>query len=82
MPAAESIQMEAEYWDRKQGKFEDVQNYINIKYKLFLLAFPNDQARDQVEFYRETMEGFLNKYVRDQMFCYEPTDVESFGPQP
>ena len=25
------------------------------------------------------MERFLNKYVRDQMFCYEPTDVESFG---
>ena len=32
-----------------------------------------------MEFYRETTEGFLNKYVRDQMFCYEPTDVESFG---
>ena len=32
-----------------------------------------------MEFYRETTEGFLNKYERDQMFCYEPTDVESFG---
>ena len=41
--------------------------------------FPNAQTRDRVEFYRETTEGFLNKYVRDQMFCYEPTDVESFG---
>ena len=29
MPAAESIQMEGEYRDQKQGKFEDVQNYIN-----------------------------------------------------
>ena len=47
MPVAESIQMEAEYRDQKQGKFEDVQNYINAKYKLFLLAFPNAQARDQ-----------------------------------
>ena len=28
-PAAESIQMEAEYRSRKQGKNEDVQNYIN-----------------------------------------------------
>ena len=79
MPAAESIQMEAEYQDWKQGKLEDVQNYINAKYKLFLMAFPNAQARDQTEFYRETTEGFLNKYVRDQMFCYEPVDVESFG---
>ena len=79
MPAAESIQMEADYRDRKQGKFEDVQNYINARYKLFLLAFPNAQARDRVEFYRETIEGFLNKYVRDQMFCHEPTDIESFG---
>ena len=33
MPAAESIQMEAEYRDRKQGKLKDVQNYINAKYK-------------------------------------------------
>ena len=24
MPAAESIQMEAKYWERKQGKFEAV----------------------------------------------------------
>ena len=79
MPAAESIQMEAKYRDRKQGKFEDVQNYINARYKLFLLAFPNAQARDRVEFYQETTGGFLNKYVRDQMFCHEPTDVESFG---
>ena len=57
MPAAESIQMEVEYRDRKQGKFEDVQNYINAKYKLFLLAFPNAQARDRVEFSRETRGG-------------------------
>ena len=31
MPVAESIQMEAEYRDRKQGKLVDVQNYINAK---------------------------------------------------
>ena len=61
MPAAESIQMEAEYRDRKQGKYEDVQNYINAKYELFLLAFPNAQERDRIEFYRETTEGFINK---------------------
>ena len=76
MPAAESIQMEAEYRERKQGKLEDVQNYINAKHELFLMAFPNAQARDRAEFYRETTEGFLNKYVRDQMFCYEPVNVE------
>ena len=35
MPAAESIQMEAEYRDWKQGKHEDVQNYVNAKYELF-----------------------------------------------
>ena len=78
-PAAESIQMEAEYRSRKQGKNEDVQNYINAKYELFQLAFPNAQERDRVEFYRETTEGFLNKYVRDQMFCFDANCVEAFG---
>ena len=34
-PAAESIQMEAEYRSQKQGNNEDVQNYINAKYELF-----------------------------------------------
>ena len=63
MPVAESIQMEAEYQERKQGKLKDVQNYINAKHELFLMAFPNAQARDRTEFYRETTEGFLNKYV-------------------
>ena len=52
-----------------------MQNYINSKHELFLLAFPNAQ----VEFYRKTTEGFLNKYVRGQMFCHELTNVESFG---
>ena len=49
-PATESIQMEAEYHSRKQGKNEDVQNYINAKYELFQLAFPDAQERDRVEF--------------------------------
>ena len=49
-PSTESIQMEAEYRSRKQGKNEDVQNYINAKYELFQLAFPNAQERDRVEF--------------------------------
>ena len=31
-PASESLQMEAEYRARKQGKNEDVQNYVNAKY--------------------------------------------------
>ena len=43
------------------------------------MVFPNAQVRDRVEFYGETTEGFLNKYMQDQMFCHEPTDVESFG---
>ena len=43
-PAAESIQMEAEYRSRKQKKNEDVQNYINAKYELFQLAFPNARS--------------------------------------
>ena len=70
--------MEAEYRSRKQGKNEDVQNYINAKYELFQLAFPNAQERDRVEFYHETTEGFLNKYVRDQMFCFDANCVEAF----
>ena len=53
--------------------------YINAKYELFQLAFPNAQERDRVEFYRETTEGFVNKYVRDQMFSYNATTVETFG---
>lgn len=78
-PAAESLQMEAEYKSRKQGKSEDVQNYINAKYELFQLAHPNAQARDVAEFYKEATEGFLNRYVRDQMFSYEPANIEAFG---
>ena len=31
-----------------------------------------------MEFYRETTEGFLNKYVRDQMFCFDVNCVEAF----
>ena len=78
-PAAKSLQMEAEYKARKQGKQEDVQNYINAKYELFQLAFPDAPARAVAEFYRETTEGFINKYVRDQMFSYEPASIEAFG---
>jgi len=40
-PSAESLQMEAEYKARVQGKQEDVQNYINAKYELFQLARSN-----------------------------------------
>ena len=32
-----------------------------------------------MEFYRETTEGFVNKYVQDQMFGYNATTVETFG---
>ena len=56
-----------------------MQNYINSKHKLFQLALPNAQARDRAEFYRETTEGFLNKYIRDQMFSYQAESVEAFG---
>ena len=77
--ATESIQMEAEYHSRKQGKNEDVQNYINAKYGLFQLAFPNAQERVRVVFYHETTVGFLKKYVRDQMFCFDANCVEAFG---
>lgn len=78
-PAAESVQMEAEYKARRQGKNEDVQNYINAKYELFQLAYPNAPERAVAEFYKETTEGFLNRYVRDQMFSYEPQSIEAFG---
>ena len=70
-PAAESMQMEAEYKARKQGKMEDVQNYINAKHELFQLARPNALPRDMAEFYQDCTEVLLNRYVRDQMFCYE-----------
>jgi len=70
--------MEAEYKARVQGKQEDVQNYINAKYELFQLARPNAQDRDREEFHGECTEGFLNKYVRDQLFAYEPASVEAF----
>ena len=76
---AKSIQMEEEYRSRRQGRNEDVQNYINAKHKLFQLVFPNAQERDCMEFYRETTEGFVNRFVRDQMFCYDATTVEAFG---
>ena len=78
-PASESLQMEAEYKARKQGKSEDVQNYINAKYELFQSAYPEAPPRAVAEFYRETTKGFLNKTVRDQMFFYEAASVEAFG---
>ena len=78
-PASESIQMEAEYKARKQGKNEDVQNYINAKYELFQSAYPDAPPRAVAEFYRETTKGFLNKTVRDQMFFYKAPSVEAFG---
>ena len=78
-PASESLQMEAEYKARKQGKNEDVQNYINAKHELFQLAYPDAQPRAIAEFYREATKGFLNKGVRDQMFYYEAASVEAFG---
>ena len=43
------------------------------------MAFQNAQEWDRMEFYCETMEGFLNKYVRDQMFCFDANCVEAFG---
>ena len=46
---------------------------------MFQLAFPNAQERDRVKLYRETTEGFLNKYMRDQMFCFDANSVEAFG---
>jgi len=78
-PASESLQMEAEYKSRKQGKNEDVQNYVNAKYELFQSAYPDAQPRTVAEFYREATKGFLNKAVRDQMFYYEAASVEAFG---
>ena len=56
-PATESIQMEAEYRSRKQGKNENVQNYINAKYDLFQLAFPNAQERDRRGVHQQVSEG-------------------------
>ena len=32
-----------------------------------------------MEFYCETTEGCLNRYVRDQMFCFDTNCVEAFG---
>ena len=55
-PVAESMQMEAEYKARKQGKMEDVQNYIKASTK-----------------------GLLNRYVRDQMFCFKAESMEAYG---
>ena len=78
-PAAESIQMETEYRSRKQGKNEDVQNFINARHELFQLAFLNAQERDWVEFYREMTEGFIKKYIQDQMFCYKRGGFQGSG---
>ncbi len=55
--------MEAEYKAWKQGKMEDVQNYINVKHELFQLARPNALPRDIAEFYQDYMAGLINCYV-------------------
>jgi len=76
-PAAESLQMKSEYKSRIQGKSEDVQNYLNAKYELFRLAYPN--AQDMADFYSEATRGILNKYVRDNMWRYRAENFAAFG---
>jgi len=77
-PASESMQMKSEYKSRVQGKQEDVQNYINEKYELYRLAYPENN-QDLSDFYVETTRGIANKYVRNSMWSYRPRDVVDYG---
>jgi len=53
-------------------------NDDQAKYELFTQAFHNSQLLVANEIYKEATEGFLNKYVRDQMFCSKPESIEAF----
>jgi hypothetical protein len=78
-PASESIQMKSEYKSRKQGKMEDVQNYINEKYELYKMAYPHANAADMSDFYMEATKGVANRYVRSNLWAFEATSVEQYG---
>ena len=77
-PASESIQMKAEYQNRRQGKQEDIQNYINEKFELFSAAYPGDR-QDLTDFFAETTKGIYNRYVRQRMYEFDGNDVEAYG---
>jgi hypothetical protein len=78
-PASESIQMKTEYKSRKQGKMEDVQNYVNEKYELYKMAYPHANNNDMSDFYMETTKGIANRYVRSNLWAFEPTSINEFG---
>ena len=82
LPASQHIEFR-EYLRRMGEKFtpaaESIQNFINARHKLFQLAFLNAQERDWVEFYREMTEGFIKKYIQDQMFCYKRGGFQGSG---
>jgi len=78
-PASESIQMKSEYKSRKQGKMEDVQNYINEKYELYKMAYPHANDADMSDFYIEATKGIANRYVRSNLWAFEATSVEQYS---
>jgi hypothetical protein len=77
-PASESVQMKAEYQNRRQGKQEDIQNYINEKFELFSAAYPGDR-QDLTDFFAETTKGIYNRYVRQRMYEFDGNNVEAYG---
>ena len=78
-PASESTQMKAEYKSRKQGKAEDVQNYINEKYELYKMAYPHANDLDMADFYQETTKGIANRAVRTNLWVYEPHNIAEYS---
>jgi hypothetical protein len=78
MPASESIQMKAEYVNRKQAKTEDVQNYINEKYELYRQAYP-EAGQDLSDFFAECTKGICNDFVQDKLFEFEGRDLTAYG---
>jgi len=76
-PATESLQMKAEYQNRKQTKQEDIQNYINEKYELFKMAYPNTE--DLSDFFIEVTKGIYNRSVRRRMYEFDGRDVAAYG---
>jgi len=77
-PASESVYLKTEYKSRKQGKMEDVECYISEKFNLYQLANPHANDGDLSDFYVETTKGIANRYVRSNLWGYQPTSVNDY----
>jgi hypothetical protein len=66
-PASESLQMRNAYRTRVQSKDEDVQSYMDEKFEMYKLAYPEGE-RDLTDFFAQTTKGIYNQSVRRKVW--------------